>query len=70
MACQEVGLSLRTLQRWTVVQELQADVRTTAVRPVPRNALSEAEREAIVTLCNSPTYAHLPPSQIAPRLCI
>ena len=68
MACQEVGLSLRTLQRWTVAQELQGDARTTAVRPVPRNALSEAEREAIVTLCNSPTYAHLPPSQIVPRL--
>ncbi len=27
-----------------------------------------AERQAIVTLCNSPQYAHLPPSQIVPRL--
>ena len=67
-ACQEVGLSLRTLQRWTQTEDVQADARTTTVRPTPRNALSEIERQAIVTLCNSPTYAHLPPSQIVPRL--
>ncbi|WP_129587038.1 IS3 family transposase [Pseudomonas frederiksbergensis] len=67
-ACQEVGLSLRTLQRWTQPPELQADARSTTVRPKPRNALSEIERHAIVALCNSPTYAHLPPSQIVPRL--
>jgi putative transposase len=67
-ACQEVGLSLRTLQRWTQSEDVQADARTTTVRPTPRNALSEIERQAIVTLCNSPAYAHLPPSQIVPRL--
>ncbi len=67
-ACQEVGLSLRTLQRWTEAQIVQADARTTTVRPTPRNTLNEAERQAIVTLCNSPAYAHLPPSQIVPRL--
>ncbi len=32
------------------------------------NALSEDERQAIVTLCDSPDYAYLPPSQIAPSL--
>ena len=68
LACREVGLLLRTLQRWTETQVLQADARTTTVRPTPRNALSEIERQAIVTLCNSPAYAHLPPSQIVPRL--
>ena len=68
LAWGEVGLSLRTLQRWTETQVLQADARTTTVRPTPRNALSEIERQAIVTLCNSPAYAHLPPSQIVPRL--
>ena len=67
-ACQEIGLSLRTLQRWTEAEVVQADARTTSVRPTPRNALSEVERQAIVTLCNSPEYAHLPPSQIVPRL--
>lgn len=68
MACGEVGLSLRTLQRWTATEEISADARTTTVRPVPRNALSDAERQAIIMLCNSPEYAHLPPSQIVPRL--
>jgi putative transposase len=67
-ACREVGLSLRTLQRWTETSVLQADARTTTVRPTPRNALSQVERQAIVALCNSSEYAHLPPSQIVPRL--
>ncbi|WP_339491645.1 IS3 family transposase [Pseudomonas sp. EA_15y_Pfl2_R67] len=67
-ACQEVGLSLRTLQRWTETGAVQADARTTTVRPTPRNALSKIERQAILTLCNSSEYADLPPSQIVPRL--
>jgi putative transposase len=33
-----------------------------------RNALSDIERQTLVTLCNSPQYAHLPTSQIVPRL--
>lgn len=61
-------MSLRTLQRWTEDDAMQADARTTTVRPKPRNALSQDEREAILTLCNSPEHAHLPPSQIVPRL--
>jgi len=67
-ACQEIGLSLRTLQRWSETEVVRADARTTTVRPRPRNALSEVERQAIINLCNSPAYVHLPPSQIVPRL--
>jgi len=67
-ACQEVGLTLRTLQRWTQTEEVAADARTTTVRATPPNALSEHERQAILNLCNSAEYAHLPPSQIVPRL--
>ena len=67
-ACNEVGLSLRTLQRWTLGEFVQADARTTSLRPAPRNALSDVERRAILALCGSPEYAHLPPSQIVPRL--
>lgn len=47
---------------------MHADARTTTARPVPRNALSPAERAAILAVCNNPKYAHLPPSQIVPRL--
>lgn len=68
MACREVGLSLRTLQRWTQTQEIQADARTTVARPIPRNALNMEERQTILDVCNSAEYVHLPPTQIVPRL--
>jgi putative transposase len=67
-ACLEVGISLRTLQRWSLPEKILADGRTTTSRPAPSNALSESERQAIVALCNSKAYAHLPPSQIVPQL--
>jgi putative transposase len=56
------------LQRWTETDVFQADARTTVTRSTPRNALSEAERYTIMALCNSSECAHLPPSQIVPRL--
>jgi len=52
-ACLEVGISLRTLQRWSLPEAMSADGRTTTVRPVPNNALSDLERQAILALCNS-----------------
>lgn len=68
MACLEVGLTLRTLQRWTEAVEIKADARTTTVRKTPTNALSEHERQTILNLCNSAEYARLSPAQIVPRL--
>lgn len=65
MACEELGL---TLQRWTQELTLKADGRTTVQRPTPANALSETERQAVLTACNHQDYADLPPSQIVPRL--
>lgn len=47
---------------------MKADSRTTTQRPTPANALSKAEREVILAVCNRPEYADLPPSQIVPRL--
>lgn len=67
-ACAEVGLTLRTLQRWTEDGEVKVDARTTTVRPVPSNKLSEAEQHAILATCNRADNAHLPPSQIVPKL--
>lgn len=67
-ACDELGITLRTLQRWTQEDTMKADGRTTTLRPKPVNALSDEERQAILALCNSVEYAHLPPSQIVPRL--
>lgn len=67
-AAQELGLSLRTVQRWVEGDEVKADQRPHAQRPTPQNALSDRERGRILAVCNQPEYASLPPSQIVPRL--
>ena len=67
-ACAEAGLTLRTLQRWTEGDEVKVDARTTTTRPVPINKLSEAEQCAVLAACNRADHAHLPPSQIVPKL--
>ena len=68
-ACEELGLSLRTFQRWARDGEaVRADGRTTTERPAPRNKLSEAERQQILEVANSAEFASLPPSQIVPSL--
>lgn len=67
-ACKEVGISLRTYQRWTQGGEVSEDQRPKAQRPAPANKLSEQEREEILATCNQKEYAALPPSQIVPRL--
>jgi transposase InsO family protein len=67
-ACELLGLSLRTVQRWTCDGEVGEDRRPSAERPTPPNALSEAERAAVLEVCNRPEHASLPPSQIVPRL--
>ena len=48
--------------------EVKVDGRPSAVRPVPANALSEAERQKLVELSCQPEFASLPPSQIVPIL--
>jgi putative transposase len=67
-ACAEAGLTLRTLQRWTQGDEVKVDARTTTTRPEPSNKLSEAEQQAVLDACHRAEHAHLPPSQIVPRL--
>jgi putative transposase len=67
-ACSEIGLSIRTLQRWQMSGELSIDRRPTAVRPKPVNKLSEDERQAIIEVCNEDEFAALPASQIVPIL--
>ena len=67
-ACEVLGLSIRTLQRWVINGETKADQRPLIERPAPSNKLSIAERTRIVEVCNQPEYASLPPSQIVPKL--
>lgn len=65
-ACEIVGLSLRTLQRWKLAG-VAPDGRTTRIQQ-PVHALTTAERERILAIANSAEFGELPPSQIVPRL--
>jgi transposase InsO family protein len=67
-ACEALGLSARTYQRWTRAGGVETDGRPEAKRPVPANKLSDAERARIIETCNRPAYASRPPSQIVPAL--
>jgi transposase InsO family protein len=68
-ACAELGLSIRTYQRWVRDgAEVGADGRTTNERAAPAHKLSEQERQQILAVANSPEFASLPPSQIVPAL--
>ncbi len=68
-ACEELGLSVRTFQRWVRDGEtVRADGRSTASRPEPSNKLGEAEWQRILEVANSAEFASLPPSQIVPSL--
>lgn len=67
-ASKELGLSIRTIQRWIEGDKVKEDQRPLVKRPKPHNALSELERCHILEVCNQPEYASVPPSQIVPRL--
>ncbi|WP_434965436.1 IS3 family transposase [Escherichia coli] len=66
--CRCIGISIRTLQRWTDGNVITTDRRSDTVNRSPRNKLSEAERLQILELCNSPEFASLPPNVIVPTL--
>lgn len=67
-ACEEIGITIRTYQRWTEGDDVKADGRPTAQRPTPSHKLTDVERAEILAIANSETYKSLPPSQIVPRL--
>ena len=67
-ACEMIGLSTRTLQRWQVNGVVGEDKRPTATRPAPINKLSNDERQAVMAVCNVEEFSSLPPSQIVPIL--
>ncbi|OAB38923.1 integrase [Paenibacillus macquariensis subsp. macquariensis] len=68
LACKELGISQRTLQRWGSDLTPCEDQRPLVERPTPKNKLSKEERETIVQTVNQPEFKSLPPSQIVPRL--
>ena len=66
--CKEVGISIRTYERWVLEGEVKEDKRPNAQRPAPKNKLSKEEHAAVLRVVNLPQYADLPPSQIVPHL--
>lgn len=66
-ACNIMGLSARTLQRWQRGEPDAVDGRSFRHRE-PHHKLSADERAELLMVANSPEFGHLPPSQIVPRL--
>lgn len=66
--CKEIGITLRTVQRWQRKVGYGRDGRTTASKPIAKNQLSEEERSEVLKVCLEPEFASLPPAQIVPRL--
>lgn len=65
-ACEIIGISAKTFQRWHVNSDKQ-DGRIES-KHSPKHKLTELERQRIINVTNKPEYASLPPSQIVPRL--
>ena len=65
-ACEIIGLSPKTVQRWCHSDNEQ-DGRLDA-KHAPANKLTEAEYQRIVATTNDPEYADLPPNKIVPKL--
>lgn len=65
-ACEVVGISARTVQRWARADSLRDGRldRGTA----PSNKLTDLECQQILNVVNQPDYAALPPSKIVPLL--
>lgn len=65
-ACELVGISARTFQRWSQPGNVR-DSRLDATHK-PVHKLTALERQRIIKLVNEPEYADLAPGQIVPRL--
>jgi transposase InsO family protein len=65
-ACNILGLSAKTYQRWHDPDNDQ-DGRINAVH-IPPNKLSEHERQLVISIANDAEYAKLSPSKIVPKL--
>lgn len=65
-ACEIARVSVKTYRRWRHPDNTE-DGRLQA-QTAPANRLSELERQRILKVVNAPENAHLPPSQIVPKL--
>lgn len=68
LACLELCLTQRTLQRWRSERTPLEDQRPHAIKRAPSHKLNETEVQQIVEVINQAEFKSLPPSQIVPRL--
>ena len=67
-ACNELGITPRTYQRWVGNIDTLQDKRPLAKRTPPKNKLTEEERKEVLRVANSSEYRDLVPNQIVPKL--
>ena len=67
-ACDVVGISLRTFQRWNKEGLMTQDKRPIAPRKPPKNKLGEDEEQDILDICVQPHYVDKNPTYIVPHL--
>jgi putative transposase len=65
-ACEVIGVSARTIQRWQ--RHPDGDDRRCGPRHRPANALSGGEQAQVLAVMTSAEYGHLSPKQLVPRL--
>jgi putative transposase len=65
-ACKEVGIDVRTIQRWRC--DPDGEDRRRGARGRPGNALGPEEEQALVDLLTSPEFVDLSPNQVVPKL--
>jgi len=65
-ACEALGLSVRTFERWEKDNGL-LDNRKLVTRS-PKNKLSKEQRDMVIAIANNELYRDLPPSKIVPLL--
>lgn len=64
-ACEVLGLSVRTLQRW---KNAGLKDRRQIVERQPKNKLTDEQRDMVLATVNQPKYQDLPPCKIVPLL--
>ncbi|MDA1196207.1 MAG: IS3 family transposase, partial [Planctomycetota bacterium] len=67
-ACQVLGLSVRTVERWRGAHPGASEDARHGPRHAPANKLSIAERRTLLDAANAVGYRELSPHQIVPRL--
>lgn len=64
-ACKEIGLSMRTMQRWK--HNVAGDKRP-FIKNIPANKITPKEREEIIAVCCSERFRDMTPNEIVPIL--